>query len=182
MAKILPLLAKQSFAEQPGTPFERTFRQFAPYVAAIVVRVLGRDDDVEDTVQEVFLAAMSGLDQVRDPARVKGWLAAVTVRFCHKRLTRRRVARAIGLAEAWDPTWLMAAEASPEQRTLLHQVYAKLEKVPTAERLAWTLRSLQGEQLEEVARLCGCSLATAKRRIASAQSALEEVLSNETTV
>jgi RNA polymerase sigma-70 factor (ECF subfamily) len=42
-------------------------------------------------------------------------------------------------------------------------------------RIAWTLRYVEREKLEEVARLCGCSLATAKRRIAATQAAIEEV-------
>ena len=44
-------------------------------------------------------------------------------------------------------------------------------------RVAWTLNYVEGETLEEVARLCGCSLATAKRRIAAAQRFIEEKLS-----
>jgi DNA-directed RNA polymerase specialized sigma24 family protein len=40
--------------------------------------------------------------------------------------------------------------------------------------LAWSLRHLEGERLEDVAERCGCSLATAKRWIATAQARLEK--------
>jgi RNA polymerase sigma-70 factor (ECF subfamily) len=51
-----------------------------------------------------------------------------------------------------------------------------LDRLPVNERLAWSLRHIEGEQLESVAVLCGCSLATAKRRIAAAQQAVERSL------
>jgi RNA polymerase sigma-70 factor, ECF subfamily len=176
VARLISLSPRQRAPGHVGS-FEHTFALYAPYVGAIAVRMLGRDDDVDDMIQDVFVAAMSGLGALKDPAKVKGWLAAVTVRLSLRRLRRRRIARAIGLGEAWDPTWLLAPEATPEQRAMLHQVYALLEDFPAKERLAWSLRYLQGERLEEVATLCECSLATAKRRIAAVQAVVEEAMS-----
>ena len=49
---------------------------------------------------------------------------------------------------------------------MLEALYAALAALPVDERLAWTLRHVEGSTLEEVAVGCGCSLATAKRRIA----------------
>ena len=69
--------------------------------------------------------------------------------------------------------------ASPEERVLLSRVYTVLDELPAKERVAWTLRYLEGERLEDVAKLCGCSLATAKRWIARAHSAIEGVVSDE---
>jgi RNA polymerase sigma-70 factor, ECF subfamily len=174
-ARLISINAKRP--PGPDDALERIFSLYAPYVAAIAIKLLGRDDDIDDVVQDVFIVAMSGLDQLRDPTRVKGWLSAVTVRLAMRRLRRRRVARAIGLGEQWDPTWLMAPEATPEQRATLHQIYALLEDFPARERLAWSLRFLQGERLEDVALLCECSLATAKRRIGAVQAVIEEAMS-----
>jgi predicted RNA polymerase sigma factor len=53
-------------------------------------------------------------------------------------------------------------------------VYRVLDELPVADRLAFTLHHIEGEKLEVVARLCRCSPATAKRRIARAQHAIEE--------
>lgn len=69
--------------------------------------------------------------------------------------------------------------ASPEQRALLQRVYRVLDGLPADQRIAWTLRYIEGEQLEAVAALSGCSLATAKRRIAAAAQTLEEAFSDE---
>jgi RNA polymerase sigma-70 factor (ECF subfamily) len=154
---------------------EKVYRRYAPYVAATAHRLLGGDQEVDDTVQEVFVIAVRGLKSVRDPEAVKGWLACIAVRVVRRRLRMRRARKFVGLDApvALDPAdWA----ASPEQRTLLLQVYRALEALPANERIAWTLRHLQGERLEDVAAQCGCSLATAKRRIAAAGRIMEEVL------
>jgi RNA polymerase sigma-70 factor (ECF subfamily) len=46
--------------------------------------------------------------------------------------------------------------------------------LPTAERIAWSLRTIEGLTLPAVAAACGCSLATAKRRIAAARAAIAD--------
>jgi RNA polymerase sigma-70 factor (ECF subfamily) len=51
--------------------------------------------------------------------------------------------------------------------------------VPPRDRIAWTLRYIEGQQLEEVAGICGCSLATAKRRISAAQERIERAFADE---
>ena len=58
---------------------------------------------------------------------------------------------------------------SAEQHLELRLLAQMLASLPARERMAWSLRFVEGCSLDEVARYCDCSLATAKRRIASAQ-------------
>ena len=58
----------------------------------------------------------------------------------------------------------------------MNEVYRALDAISAPERVAWTLRHVEGESLEEVALLCDCSLATAKRRIASAHEKIKRRL------
>lgn len=152
---------------------DELFRRFAPYVAAIGYRLLGRDHEVEDLVQDVFLAAHRGLGQLRNQAAVKGWLATVTVRQARRRLRMRRLRSALHLDAADDYLEVADTAASPEVRTLIAHVYGVLDRVPVERRLAWSLRYIEGEKLTRVAELCGCSLATAKRRIKAAQLVID---------
>lgn len=152
------------------------FRRHAGYVAAIAHRLLGRDDEVDDTVQEVFVAAVRGLSSIRNPAAVRAWLGRVTVRVARRRLRQRRWRALLGIDQAIDYETVADAAASPEQRLLIGRVYGALDRMPSSLRIAWTLRYVEGEQLEQVAALSGCSLATAKRRIAAARRRLEEEL------
>jgi RNA polymerase sigma-70 factor (ECF subfamily) len=149
--------------------FDTLFRRFAPYVGRIASSVLGAADEAEDVVQEVFVIAHRHLDKVRDRSATKAWLSRVTVREAARHLRRRRIKRVLGIAgDVAGSPHLADHGATPEDRAMLLSVYRVLDRLPTAERLAFTLRHVEGERLEAVAELCGCSLATAKRRIAAA--------------
>jgi RNA polymerase sigma-70 factor (ECF subfamily) len=152
------------------------YRRYAPYVAAVAHRLLGRDHEVEDTVQEVFVAAIRGLAQLRDPASAKAWLARVCVRTAHRKLRKRRVLAMLGLSESCSYETVADSSATPEERALIARVYGALDTLPPRERVAWSLRHIEGERLDDIASLCECSLATAKRRIAAASVRLEELL------
>jgi RNA polymerase sigma-70 factor (ECF subfamily) len=157
----------------PVDDIEEVFRSYSGYVAAVALRLLGRDAEVDDVVQEVFVVALRGLRGLREPGAIKGWLATVAVRIARKRLRRRRVRSFLGLEAAPDYAQVVVA-ANQDKALLITRAYEVLDRLPVNDKIAWMLRHVEGEQLEDVARLCGCSLATAKRRIASAQAALDE--------
>jgi len=152
------------------------YRRYCRYVAAVVLRLDGRQIEVDDIVQDVFVEAARGVARLRDPDAIKGWLATITVRIVRARLRTRRLRRFLGLDAHPDYAGLVDPSASPLDKLLLRAVYRVLDELPVDDRLAFTLHHIEGEKLEAVARLCGCSCATAKRRIARAQRALEERL------
>jgi RNA polymerase sigma-70 factor (ECF subfamily) len=166
-------------AEAPLS-LDEAFRRYAGYVAAVATRLLGRDDEVNDVVQDVFVAAASrgGLETVREPAAVKSWLATLTVRIASRKLRLRRLKSLVGLDRFAGYQDLVSANASPEQRALLAHIYSLLDRMPVGPRVAWTLRHVEGHDLDAVAQLCNCSLATAKRRIAAAHEALDAAVNH----
>jgi RNA polymerase sigma-70 factor (ECF subfamily) len=150
------------------------YRRYCRYVAAVVLRLDGRTSEVDDLVQEVFLQAARGIQGLRDPEAVKGWLATITVRVVRQQLRRRRLRRMFGLDAAIDYTDMTDPAASPLDRLMVRTIYRILDEVAVADRIAFTLHHMEGEKLEEVARLCDCSCSTAKRRIARALQAIED--------
>jgi RNA polymerase sigma-70 factor, ECF subfamily len=158
----------------PLLSLDELFRAYASYVGAIALRLLGRVEEVDDVVQDVFLRAHAGLKTLREAAAVKGWLATVTVRVAQRRLRTRRVRAFFSLDSDYDYMLLAQPGFSPEDTAMLAELYAILDELPAAERLAWTLRHIEGERLERVAELVGASLATVKRRIAAAAGKLKE--------
>ena len=177
-----PASRRLALVPREGTPaagpltLETAFRQYAPYVARIGTRILGQDDDeVDDLVQDVFTRAAAGLKRMTEAAEVRGWLATVTVRVAVRRLRLRRLRRFVpwpgdGLPRAAEP---IAPAASPEERATILAVYQLLARLPARQRVAWVLRHVEEERLEEVAQHCDCSLATAKRLIARAEAWIE---------
>ncbi len=155
-----------------GDPGE-AYRRYAPYVAAVAYRLLGRDEDVDDAVQEVFVRAIRSFDSLQDRGAIKGWLAAITVRVVARRLRRRRARRLFRIEADYDYERVAGPGADPEDTALLSSVYGALDNLSVPLRTAWLLRHVEGQTLPEVAEHCGCSLATAKRRIDAADTWLK---------
>ncbi len=162
--------------ESTGALLDSLYEEYSRYVAAIALRLLGRDSDVDDVVQDVFLDAVRGLRQLRDPQATRGWLATLTVRTARRRLRRRRF-REVFVAPT-EPQYerIVDPAATPEQRLLLTRCYEVLDTLPANQRLAWTLRHIEGESLAAVAARCECSLASVKRYVSRAQERIQAVL------
>jgi RNA polymerase sigma-70 factor (ECF subfamily) len=167
-------------SEDPGGPldFDTLFRRYAPYVAGVAARLLGRDDhEVEDVVQDVFWIASRRLHRIHSLEAARPWLVTVAVRVVRKRL-RRRKWRQLFQREP-EAVEVPATGTTAEEYALLQRMYRVLDTVRAEDRLAWLLRHVEQERLEDVALACGCSLATAKRRIAATQEVLQGVLRDE---
>ena len=153
---------------------EMIYRRHVGRLTRIAARLLRHGADVEDVVQETFLAAYADLGALREPSRLGPWLARSMVHRCHKRFRRRKVRRLLGLETGRDEPLEAQAKAgtSPELRAELALLDRALERLGDAERICWVLRVLEGHALADVAAVAGCSLATAKRRVARAQAHL----------
>lgn len=160
--------------------FEGVFIRYAPYVASIGLRLLGRRQEIEDLVQDVFLEAYRGLRQVRDSGAVKGWLATITVRQVSRRLRRQRLAHKLGWRQTEaDYENAAGADASPEQRLYLARVYAALDRMPVKQRVPWVLRYIEGEPMERITEMCRISRATAHRRISAAHEVVRKAVGDD---
>jgi RNA polymerase sigma-70 factor, ECF subfamily len=154
--------------------FDRVFREYAAYVAAIGLKILGRDDDLDDLVQEVFIEAHHSLRRLRDPKALKSWLARITVRRTIRRLRRTRVLMLFGLDAPSDCSEIADVSATPDERAQVALAYRALERLPATERAVWVLRHVEGESLDAIAQMCACSKSTVQRRLRLAQKTLEQ--------
>ena len=89
-----------------------------------------------------------------------------------RRLRWRRLRRTFGLDGGAGYDDLPDPTSSAEDRALVTRIYQLLDRLPAADRVAWILRQAQDRSPAEVARLSGCSRATAKRRIARVDEAI----------
>jgi len=148
------------------------YRRYAPYVATIGLKLLGREDEVDDLVQDVFIEAQRGLHQLRESGGAKGWLARITVRRAMRRLRRRRLRAFFSLEALPDESALVAVGATPEERAQAALTYRQIEQLPVAQRIVWTLKHMEGETLDSIAEMCGISKTTVQRRLRAAESTL----------
>jgi RNA polymerase sigma-70 factor (ECF subfamily) len=160
---------------QAPVDFDAMFRRYAPSVGAIVLRLVGRAEEVDDIVQDVFIQAHRGLSGLRDPEAVRPWLTRIAVRRSHRWLRRHWYRRLLQSGEAGGVDELADPSASPEQRAEISIVYGALAKMPADERIVWVLRTVDGETLESIADSLGCSLSTVQRRFRAAQAFMERL-------
>jgi RNA polymerase sigma-70 factor (ECF subfamily) len=153
--------------------FDAIYRRYAPYVATIGLRILGKPDEVDDLVQDVFLVAHDDLGTVKFPERVRGWLATIAVRKAMRRLRRTRLRRWLPLDEAPSSYEALAdSAADPEQRAEVARVYEQLEDMSTNDRVVWVLRHVQGSTLDEISDFTGLSKSTVQRRLRKTEEQL----------
>ena len=166
-------------AEAIPRDLDDAYRKYCRYVAAVCLRISGRRSELEDLVQEVFAEAASTFEALREPDAMRGWLATIAVRVTRKRLFRRRLYGLVGLGSTAEYEALPDLGASPYDRALLGAIYRALDQLAPDDRIAFVLHHLEGETLDSVAKLAGCSITTAKRRIFRAKAALERRLSDD---
>ena len=149
------------------------FRRYASYVATIGIRLLGRDDELDDLVQEVFIEAYRGVHQLRSPDAVKAWLARITVRRAIRRLRRRQLRAFLSLDSLPPDASLVDDGASPEENAEVASTYRMLERLPIGQRAVWVLKHIESETLDSIAQICSCSKTTVQRRLRAAEYALQ---------
>jgi RNA polymerase sigma-70 factor (ECF subfamily) len=152
------------------------YRRHAGALLAMSGRLLRNSHFAEDVVQDAFIRAFERLHQLKDPAMFRSWLLSIVVSLVKKRLRRQRLLTWVGL-EALSDVALdqqAASHLGVEARNQLKALDAKLKELPTAHALAWSLRYIEGEKLEDVAQAMHKSLATTKRYIAAAERRIRE--------
>lgn len=152
---------------------EVVYRRHVGYLLGFVARLLGNRGDAEEIVQETFLTGFERLATLREPEALRVWLAQIAVNLVRHRLRRLRLTRLLGLDRGADDATLEALAAPglhPEACGELALLDRVLKRLQPDRRIAWMLRNVDGLELTEVASICGCSLATIKRRLAEADA------------
>lgn len=148
------------------------YRRHAKYIAGVAYRLMGDGGDLDDVVQETFLAAIQGLASLQEPARLRPWLVTIAVRKVHRRLVARTRRRWLRLQVQLSG----AAVSDPQVSRGVLDLYRILETLPVKLRVPWVLARVEGASLEEVATFCETSLSTTKRRIARAEGFVQRKL------
>jgi len=154
------------------------FDRYASYVERLVVRVLGIDQEVPDVINDVFVRALERVDQVQDPAALKGWLGSIAIFTTRVLIRDRRSRRRFVIAREVLPE--VPVTGTPlEVSRALSRTYELLSSMPVDERIAFALRFIDGMALAELAEVMNVSLGTAKRRLSSAQARFFELAARD---
>ncbi len=154
----------------PGAAaFDAFVREYQDMVYAVAVRLLASEVEAEDVAQTVFLRAYERFAEIRDDARVAGWLKTVTTHLCLNHLERYRARWRFfsEMGEADAPAYDMAGEGdSPEAALEASERQARLEQalrdLPPHQRVPLVLFHFEQQGYDEIARLLGVSVGKVK--------------------
>ena len=143
-------------------------------------RLEGSVTDVEEVVQETFLAALEGLHRFRAKSSLFTWMYRVVLNTATDHLKKRRHDRNnFSLedsphldVEAGDP----APEADISQVELRKQMAEAVGSLPEKYRDILVLREYEGCSYEDIAEILGCSKGTVESRLFRARARLKERL------
>ena len=173
------LLVDRCLTGEPAATRE-LFRRHRGRVHACLYRVLGGNRDMDDLLQEAFLQVFQSLRGWRAEASLATWIDRVAVRVAYRYLSqrRRRIAAEPLPDEDVAGTAPSVSDDVPGARRQLardgvKRLYAVLDELSPAARLAFTLHEIDGRSISEAAQLVGSSVTATKLRVWRARNRVQ---------
>ena len=143
------------------------FEAYGPAMFRVARALLPTDADAEDAVANAMLSAWKHLSALRDPARIRPWLMAITAncaREMHRQATRRPRTTALKDAEQ-----LPAASPASEKEDGL---WDAVQALPAEYRAVLVLFYYEELPIREIARALRLPQGTVKSRLARGRERL----------
>lgn len=179
------LLVDRCLTGEPAATRE-LFRRHRGRVHACLYRVLGTNRDMDDLLQEAFIQVFQSLRGWRAEASLSTWIDRVSVRVAYRYLSQRgrRIQTDVLDGDEGGATVDGAIVEGPGARRQLardgvKRLYAVLDELGAASRLAFTLHEIDGRPLSEVAALVGSTVTATKLRVWRARKKIEQAASED---
>jgi RNA polymerase sigma-70 factor (ECF subfamily) len=145
----------------------------------VLHRVLGNNRDIDDVIQDAFIAIFRSLPTYRGEALLATWIDRVTVRVALRSVRRRPRdhAPALEVVLADDPA--RGPDRRAEAREAARRLYAILDEVEPKHRAAFALHAIEGMPLREVANVMEATLIATKLRVWRTRQRVETAARND---
>jgi RNA polymerase sigma-70 factor, ECF subfamily len=163
------------FARGDPAVFAQVVAQYQDRVAGLAFRLLGWGHDVEDVVQDVFVAVLQNLSSFRGQSQLATWIYRITVNEC-RRHRRKRLLRLNFWRRAEHATPHIA-DAGPDTTVeTRQQVRSAVAALAPPQREVVVLRYLEGLDIPEIAQILELSRNAVEVRLSRARDQLRSVL------
>jgi len=160
--------------------FEQLIVRYERRIFSLAMKLLGSTDDAEDAAQEVFLRVFKYIHRFDTDRPIEPWLLQMTVNVC-RNIGRSRQRRWNAFPAIVEPEVAVVPDsadphaglAEEQQRQLL---WKALDSLPEKERLAVTLRDIDGRTTSEVAQILGSSETTVRSQVSRARVRMKEAI------
>lgn len=156
------------------------YRAHVEKVHRCVARILGpQDGDVEDVVQQVFLAGLSGASSFDGRSKVSTWLVGIATRKAldsvRARSRRGRWGKLTELVGIGRPA------ARPDVRhESLTQAEAALAELNPDQRTVFVLHQVEGYTFKEISEMTDTGISTLHARLKAARTRIDALLQGGT--
>lgn len=145
------------------------------------VRAFIRDEvEVEDVMQQAYLAAFRALGQFDQRARFTTWLTRIVVNEALQRTRRRAQDESLGRLPRVSERSMSRPIPSPEESAAMNELHTLLEsaidELPESYRAVFMLRELEGLSSADVANALSITEETVRTRLHRAKGKLQETL------
>ena len=155
-------------------------------IYALAYRVIGREEEARDVVQETFLRAFRGIKNFRGQAKFSSWVYRIALNLCRDWIRRERRAPIQAAPEGVDLVELAAEQGPVEsietlvaRNDMSQAVALAMARLPEEQRTAIILKEYHGMTFQEIADLQGCPLSTVKTRLYQGLSVLRRYLQQQ---
>ncbi|GAB3561880.1 RNA polymerase sigma factor [Amycolatopsis endophytica] len=156
--------------------YEELVRRYQAPMFRLAVRMLSRQADAEDVVQEVFLTAWRRLAQLQEDAAFVGWLYRATTNRCLNALRARKPVAELQPDQHESPGSAGRPERAAETSAQMRALTAALRELTPEQRACWLLREVHGRSYDEIAEAIGTTTTAVRGRISRARVQLAEVM------
>ncbi len=148
--------------------FGELYRQHVTRLYNLAYRMVGRPEEAEDLVQEMFLTAFRKLDTFKGESALSTWLYRLGMNACLDRLRSKSAKQEQVTAELDESSVRIDAPrgVSPIARLDLERAIASL---PDGARTAFLLHDVEGFDHHEVGRILGIAEGTSKSQVHKAR-------------
>jgi RNA polymerase sigma-70 factor (ECF subfamily) len=164
---------------------DELFRRYRGVAYRIAYRLLGREADALDAVQDAFVKALTHLDQFRGHSSFKTWLlrivsnAALDVGRHRRRDARTPQAPRDDPPDRFGPADLPPPDAELDRADLRAKIDAALSRLPESQRQTFVLHTDGGLSYREVADSLRISIGTVMSRLFYARQKLKLLLADQ---
>jgi RNA polymerase sigma-70 factor (ECF subfamily) len=151
------------------------FRRHRTRVHASLFRVLGSNRDMDDLMQEAFLQVFQSLRAWRAEASLATWIDRIAVRVAYRWLRQKKstpITFELVDDDAIAPIALGGVRRQ-SARDGVRRLYAALDHLSPAARIAFALFAIDGRPVAEVAEVTGASVTATKVRLWRARRQLD---------
>jgi RNA polymerase sigma-70 factor, ECF subfamily len=164
-------LAMRCAAGDRGAQHELFVRSRAA-VHRTLFRVLGSNQDIEDLLQETYLAVFRSIASYGNRSTLITWCCAIATNIALSHLRRRR---AIPTADIELDSGAPGADRVVRARVAVARLYRALDRVEPVQRVAFALAVIDGRPLADVVELTGASMPAVKTQVWRARKALDKI-------